>query len=76
MAKPPEQIRLGEVVRWMEGGGDRENGSGPLGEEWGRLCREADEARQSVLEKESLRDLTEKVQARMAGKGRGSEYQI
>jgi len=76
LARPPEQIRLGEVVGWMEGEEDRETGSGPLGEEWGRLCRDADEARRAVLEKESLRDLMEKVQARMAGKGRGSEYQI
>jgi len=76
LARAPEQIRLGEVVGWIEGGEDPEHGSGPLGEEWGRLCRDADEARRSVLKKESLRDLMEKVQLRMSGKGRGSEYQI
>jgi len=76
LARPPEQIRMGEVVGWIEGEEDRETGSGPLGEEWGRLCRQADEARRLVLAKESLRDLMEKVQARMAAKGRGSEYQI
>ena len=48
----------------------------PLGEEWRRLRREAEKARDTVLQKESLRDLMEKVQVRMAGKGRGSEYQI
>jgi hypothetical protein len=40
------------------------------------LCRDAEGARQAVLAQESLRDLMEKVQVRMAGKGRGSEYQI
>lgn len=76
LARPAEKINLGQVFSWMEGDQGGEAGSGPLGEEWSRLCREADGARRSVLEKESLRDLMEKVQARMAGKGRGSEYQI
>ena len=71
-----ERITLGEVFSWMEGGEESEAGPGPLGEEWKRLCREAEGARQGVLAKESLRDLMEKVQARMAGRGRGSEYQI
>lgn len=76
LARPPERITLREVVAWMEGGEGNGAGAGPLSEEWSRLCREAEAARQSVLERESLRDLMEKVQARMAGKGRGSEYQI
>lgn len=76
LARPADRIRIGEVVAWMEGGEGRETGSGPLGEEWGRLCREAAAARNAIFQKESLRDLMEKVQARMAGKGRGSEYQI
>jgi Rrf2 family protein len=76
LARPAEQITLGEVVAWMGGGEERPNGAGPLGEEWARLCGEAEAARRLVLEKESLRDLMEKVQARMAGRGRGSEYQI
>ena len=76
LARPPERITLREVVAWMEGGEGNGAGAGPLSEEWSRLCREAEAARQSVLERESLRDLVEKVQARMAGKGRGSEYQI
>ena len=76
LARPAEQIRLGEVVGWMEGEEERENGVGPLGEEWGQLCQEAEGARRARFQEESLRDLMEKVQARMAGKGRGSEYQI
>ena len=76
LARPAERITLAEVLSWMEGGEESEAGPGPLGEEWSRLCREADGARQAVLAKESLRDLMEKVQARMAGRGRGSEYQI
>lgn len=76
LARPAERITLGQVFAWMEGGEESEVGPGPLGEEWSRLCREAEGAWQAVLAKESLRDLVEKVQARMAGKGRGSEYQI
>ena len=76
LARPAERITLGEVLSWMEGGVENGVGTGPLGEEWSRLCREAEEARQAVLARESLRDLMEKVQARMAGRGRGSEYQI
>ena len=76
LARPPERITLGEVFFWMEGGEESEAGPGPLGEEWKRLCREAEGARRGVLAKESLRDLMEKVQARLAGRGRGSEYQI
>ena len=79
LARSPEKITLGEVVAWMEGGDEENNGLaavGPLGEEWRRLRRDAEKARDTVLQKESLRDLMEKVQVRMAGKGRGSEYQI
>ena len=79
LARSPEKISLGEVVAWMEGGEEENNGLasvGPLGEEWRRLRRDAEKARDTVLQKESLRDLMEKVQVRMAGKGRGSEYQI
>ncbi|NCZ96075.1 MAG: Rrf2 family transcriptional regulator [Verrucomicrobia bacterium] len=76
LARAPDRINLREVVSWMEGNEDSPDSSGPLGEEWGRLRREAEAARESVLERESLRDLMEKVQVRMAGKGRGTEYQI
>lgn len=77
LARAPEKIPLGEVVNWMEGGeGLVDGGNGPLGGEWIRLCREAAAARDSVFYKESLRDLMEKVQIRMAGKARGTEYQI
>jgi len=80
LARSPERISLGEVVAWMQGGEEgvdnSPSASGPLGEEWKRLRREAEMARDAVFQKESLRDLMEKVQARMAGKGRGSEYQI
>jgi hypothetical protein len=67
---------VGEVVSWMEGGEERALADGPLAGEWSRLCREAEAARRAVLEKETLRDLMEKVQARMVSKGRGTEYQI
>jgi Rrf2 family protein len=76
LARSAEQITLGEVVSWMEGKEEEGNGAGPLGEEWARLCAEAEAARRARFREESLRDLMEKVQARMAGKGRGSEYQI
>ena len=76
LARPAERITMGEVIAWMEG--EKENGvtSGPLGEEWARLSREAEAARQARFQKETLRDLMEKVQARMVARGRGSEYQI
>lgn len=76
LARSPEKIKLGEVVSWMEGEGGTGEVSGSLGEEWNRLWRSAEAARRSVLDSESLRDLSEKVQARMVGKGRGTEYQI
>ena len=80
LARPAERIRVGEVVAWMQGGEEgvdnNPSASGPLGEEWKRLRRDAEMARDAVFQKESLRDLMEKVQTRMAGKGRGSEYQI
>jgi len=76
LARPAERITMGEVLAWMEGEEESQGGAGPLGEEWSRLCREAEAARRSLLHKETLRDLMEKVQARMAAKGRGSEYQI
>ena len=77
LARAADRITVGEVVFWMEGGDDRGvRADGPLAGEWSRLCQEAEGARRSVLEKESLRDLMEKVQTRMVSKGRGSEYQI
>ena len=76
LARPADRITVGEVVSWMEGGEERALADGPLAGEWSRLCREAEGARRAVLEKETLRDLMEKVQARMVSKGRGTEYQI
>ena len=76
LARAPERIRLGEVVSWMEGGTERAIGDGVPSREWKILRDKAETARRAVLEKETLLDLAEKVQQRMAVRGRGSEYQI
>ncbi|MBM4455077.1 MAG: Rrf2 family transcriptional regulator [Verrucomicrobia bacterium] len=76
LARAAERITMGEVVSWMEGEAEKDNGAGPLGEAWARLSQEAEGARRARFSEESLRDLMEKVQARLVGKGRGSEYQI
>jgi hypothetical protein len=47
-----------------------------VGEVWGNLQKDAEQAAWKVLQAESLARLAERVQAKLAAKGKLNEYQI
>ncbi len=78
MARPAEKIRMSEVVAWVDGGKNARDGSrtDAVGEVWGKLQREAAGAASKVLAAETLERFAEKVRAKVAAKGKTTEYQI
>ena len=78
LARPAEKIRMSEVVAWVDGG---RNARGvargdAVGEVWGKLQSDAAGAASKVLAAETLARLVERVRAKLAAKGRTTEYQI
>ncbi len=78
LARPAEKIRMSEVVAWVDGGKNARDGSrtDAVGEVWGKLQREAAGAASKVLAAETLERFAEKVRAKVAAKGKTTEYQI
>ena len=78
LARPAEKIRMGQIVAWVDGkgGSPSEKRGDALGEVWGKLQKDAEQAAQKVLESESLARLAERVQAKLTAKGKTTEYQI
>ena len=77
LARPAEKIRMSEVVEWVDGKGrGRDETRDVLGEAWGKLRKESEAAASRVLAAESLAKLAERVQAKLAAKGKTTEYQI
>ncbi len=78
LARPPEKIRMSEVVAWVdgEGPGRADGRTDAVGEVWGKLRKDAASAASKVFAEETLARLAERVRAKMAAKGRTTEYQI
>ena len=78
LARAAEKIRMGEIVGWVDGqgGSPSEKRGDAVGEVWGNLQKDAEQAAWKVLQAESLARLAERVQAKLAAKGKLNEYQI
>ena len=78
LARAAEKIRMGEIVSWVDGqgGSPSEKRGDAVGEVWGNLQKDAEQAAWKVLQAESLARLAERVQAKLAAKGKLNEYQI
>jgi len=65
-------------VGWVDGqgGSPSEKRGDAVGEVWGKLQKDAEQAAWKVLQAESLARLAERVQAKLAAKGKLNEYQI
>ena len=78
MARPAEKIRMSEVVEWLDGGGHAKGVArgDAVGEVWEKLQSDAAGAASRVLAAETLARVVDRVRAKLAAKGRTTEYQI
>ena len=78
LAKSADQIRMSEVIQWIEGEGVEtvSRAGDHLGEEWSVLRERAREAAQQVFDGETLAAMAERVRGRRAARGKATEYQI